>query len=209
MPTPKRGPRLGGGAAHQKALLANLASDLFRHGRIKTTEAKAKMLRPYAERLITKAKQGDLHARRQALSKLRDRDVVAYLFEEVGPRFADRNGGYTRMLKLGPRKGDNAPMVLVELTELGAESGEEVIEESKQGRSRGLFGRRRRQPADTAPAAGTAVLDVEEDEEVEFDADDDEQVSAAIAKATGGADASAEADDEAEDDTDDTEDDDK
>jgi large subunit ribosomal protein L17 len=216
MPTPKRGPRLGGGAAHQKALLANLASDLFRHGRIKTTEAKAKMLRPYAERLITKAKQGDLHARRQALSKLRDRDVVAYLFEEVGPRFADRNGGYTRMLKLGPRKGDNAPMVLVELTELGAESGEEVIEESKQGRSRGLFGRRRRQQADTAPAAGTAVLDVEEDEEVEFDADDDEQVSAAIAKATGGADASAEAGDEAEDDAeddaadaDDTEDDDK
>jgi large subunit ribosomal protein L17 len=216
MPTPKRGPRLGGGAAHQKALLANLASDLFRHGRIKTTEAKAKMLRPYAERLITKAKQGDLHARRQALSKLRDRDVVAYLFEEVGPRFADRNGGYTRMLKLGPRKGDNAPMVLVELTELGAESGEEVIEESKQGRSRGLFGRRRRQQADTAPVAGTAVLDVEEDEEVEFDADDDEQVSAAIAKATGGADASAEAGDEAEDDAeddaadaDDTEDDDK
>jgi large subunit ribosomal protein L17 len=185
MPTPKRGPRLGGGAAHQKALLANLASDLFRHGRIKTTEAKAKALRPYAERLITKAKQGDLHARRQVLAKLRDRDVVAYLFEEVGPRFADRNGGYTRMLKLGPRKGDNAPMVLVELTELGAESGEEVIEESKQGRSRGLFGRRRRQQADTAPAAGTAVLDVEEDEEVEFDADDDEQVSAAIAKATG------------------------
>jgi large subunit ribosomal protein L17 len=192
MPTPKRGPRLGGGAAHQRALLANLASELFRHGRIKTTEAKAKMLRPYAERLITKAKQGDLHARRQVLAKLRDRDVVAYLFEEVGPRFADRNGGYTRMLKLGPRKGDNAPMVLVELTELGVESGDEVIEESKQGRSRGLFGRRRRQQAETAPAAGTALLDVEEDAdegevEVEFDADDDAQVAAAVAAATGGA----------------------
>jgi large subunit ribosomal protein L17 len=199
MPTPKRGPRLGGGAAHQRALLANLASELFRHGRIKTTEAKAKMLRPYAERLITKAKQGDLHARRQVLAKLRDRDVVAYLFEEVGPRFADRNGGYTRMLKLGPRKGDNAPMVLVELTELGVESGDEVIEESKQGRSRGLFGRRRRQQAEAAPAASTALLDVEEDEaEVEFDADDDAQVAAAVAAATGGAAASPESGDSPE-----------
>jgi large subunit ribosomal protein L17 len=184
MPTPKRGPRLGGGPAHQRLMLSNLASDLFRHGRIKTTEAKAKMLRPYAERLITKAKQGDLHARRQVIAKLRDRDVVAYLFEEVAPRFADRNGGYTRMLKLGPRKGDNAPMVLVELTELGVESGDEVIEESKQGRSRGLFGRRRRRQAEPAPAAGTALLDAE-DEEVEFDADDDEQVAAAVAAATG------------------------
>jgi large subunit ribosomal protein L17 len=185
MPTPKRGPRLGGGAAHQRLMLSNLASDLFRHGRIKTTEAKGRMLRPYAERLITKAKQGDLHARRQVLAKLRDRDVVAYLFEEVGPRFADRNGGYTRMLKLGPRKGDNAPMVLVELTELGAESGEEVIEESKQGRSRGLFGRRRRRQAE--PVAGTALLDVEDDtDEAEFDVDDDEQVAAAVKAATGG-----------------------
>jgi large subunit ribosomal protein L17 len=216
MPTPKRGPRLGGGPAHQRALLANLASELFRHGRIKTTEAKGRMLRPYAERLITKAKQGDLHARRQVLAKLHDRDVVAYLFEEVGPRFADRNGGYTRMLKLGPRKGDNAPMVLVELTELGVESGDEVIEESKQGRSRGLFGRRRRRQAEAAPTAGTAVLDVEEADEAdeaEFDADDDAQVSAAIAAATGGADATAgddPADDRADaDDADATEDDDK
>jgi large subunit ribosomal protein L17 len=216
MPTPKRGPRLGGGAAHQRLMLSNLASDLFRHGRIKTTEAKGKMLRPYAERLITKAKQGDLHARRQVLAKLRDRDVVAYLFEEVGPRFADRNGGYTRMLKLGPRKGDNAPMVLVELTELGTASGEEIIEESKQGRSRGLFGRRRRQPAE--PAVGTALLDVddvEDDTEVEFDADDDEQVAAAVRAATGG-DAEASEDspesvdsDDSADSPDDTEDDDK
>jgi large subunit ribosomal protein L17 len=200
MPTPKRGPRLGGGAAHQRLLLANLASELFRHGRIKTTEAKAKMLRPYAERLITKAKQGDLHARRQVLAKLRDRDVVAYLFEEVGPRFADRNGGYTRMLKLGPRKGDNAPMVLVELTELGVESGDEVIEESKQGRSRGLFGRRRRQKtAEPAVGAGTALLDVEDDEEVaEFDADDDAQVAAAVAAATGSAEDAPESVDSAE-----------
>ncbi|MBS3939456.1 MAG: 50S ribosomal protein L17, partial [Actinobacteria bacterium] len=96
MPTPKRGRRLGGSPAHQRHILANLAKDLFRHGRIKTTEAKARALRPYAERLITKAKQGDLHNRRQVLAKLNDRDVVAYLFEEVAPRFADRNGGYTR-----------------------------------------------------------------------------------------------------------------
>lgn len=114
MPAPKRGPRLGGGPAHQRQLLANLASDLFRHGQIRTTLAKAKLLRPYAERLLTKAKRGDLHARRQVLADLRDRDVVAYLFEEVAPRFADRDGGYTRILKLGPRKGDNAPMALIE-----------------------------------------------------------------------------------------------
>ncbi len=126
MPTPKRGPRLGGGPAHQKHMMSNLASDLFRHGRIKTTEAKAKTLRPYAEKLITKAKAGDLPARRQVLSKLRDRDVVAYLFEDVAPRFADRNGGYTRILKLGPRAGDNAPMAIIELVEQGERAGEDV-----------------------------------------------------------------------------------
>ncbi len=115
MPTPKRGPRLGGSAAHQKHILANLATELFRHGRITTTQAKARALRPYAERLITKAKRGDLHARRLALSKLHDRDVVAHLFEEVAPRFAERAGGYTRILKLDPRKGDNARMALIEL----------------------------------------------------------------------------------------------
>jgi large subunit ribosomal protein L17 len=189
MPTPKRGPRLGGGPAHQKHLLAGLASDLFRHGRITTTEAKAKALRPYAERLITKAKQGDLHARRQVLAKLHDRDVVAYLFEDVAPRFADRNGGYTRILKLEPRKGDNAKMALIELVEQGAQAGEDVIEESKQGRMRGLFGRRRRTAPAESAAAGAALLDteVEEEPEVAFDVEDDEQVAAAIAEATGGA----------------------
>jgi large subunit ribosomal protein L17 len=189
MPTPKRGPRLGGGPAHQKHLLAGLASDLFRHGRITTTEAKAKALRPYAERLITKAKQGDLHARRQVLAKLHDRDVVAYLFEDVAPRFAERNGGYTRILKLEPRKGDGARMALIELVEQGAAAGEEVIEEAKQGRMRGLFGRRRRTTA--APAEGVvdtpAPLDEEPvEEEPEFDVEDDAQVAAAIAEATGG-----------------------
>ncbi|NNC92241.1 MAG: 50S ribosomal protein L17 [Acidimicrobiia bacterium] len=117
MPTPTKGRRMGGSSAHQKAILANLASDLFRHGRIKTTEAKAKMLRPYAEKLITKAKAGDLHSRRQVLATLRNKDVTAYLFEDVAPRFADRNGGYTRILKLGPRRGDGAEMAIIELVE--------------------------------------------------------------------------------------------
>ena len=119
MPTPTRGPRLGGSAAHQKHILANLATELFRHGRITTTQAKARALRPYAERLITKAKRGDLHARRLVLAKLHDRDVVANLFEVVGPRFAEREGGYTRILKLEPRKGDRAEMAMIELVDRG------------------------------------------------------------------------------------------
>lgn len=119
MPTPKRGPRLGGNAAHQKHILANLATELFRHGRITTTQAKARALRPYAERLITKAKRGDLHARRLVLATLHDRDVVANLFEVVGPRFAEREGGYTRILKLEPRKGDRAEMAMIELVDRG------------------------------------------------------------------------------------------
>lgn len=119
MPTPTRGPRLGGSAAHEKHILANLATELFRHGRITTTQAKARALRPYAERLITKAKRGDLHARRLVLAKLKDRDVVARLFEDVAPRFKERDGGYTRILKLDPRKGDRARMAMIELVERG------------------------------------------------------------------------------------------
>jgi large subunit ribosomal protein L17 len=115
MPTPKKGARLGGSPAHQKLILSNLATSLFEHGRIVTTEAKARTLRPYAERLITKAKKGDLHNRRQVLSVIRDKGVVHALFEEIGPRFAERPGGYTRITKLGPRKGDNAPMAVIEL----------------------------------------------------------------------------------------------
>ena len=187
MPSPKRGPRLGAGPAHQKLLLANLASDLFRHGRIKTTETKAKTLQPYAERLITKAKQGDLHARRQVLSKLRDRDVVAYLFEDVAPRFAERNGGYTRVLKLGPRAGDNAPMALIELVEQGSQGGDEVIEEAKQSRSRGLFGRRRRRQPEAEAGVGTALLD---DLAAEADEDEDEPDADDLAEAADAGDES-------------------
>ena len=117
MPKPKKGPRLGGSPAHQKAILANLATSLFEHGKITTTEAKARVLRPYAERLITKAKRGDLHNRRQVASVIRDKTVIHVLFTELGPRYADRPGGYTRITKLGPRKGDNAPMAVIELVE--------------------------------------------------------------------------------------------
>lgn len=115
MPKPTKGPRLGGSSAHQKAILANLATSLFEHGRIKTTEPKARALRPYAEKLITHAKKGTLHNRREVLKKIRDKDVVHALFAEIGPFFADRNGGYTRIIKVEPRKGDNAPMAVIEL----------------------------------------------------------------------------------------------
>ena len=115
MPKPTKGARLGGSSSHQKALLANLATSLFEHGRIKTTEPKARALRPYAEKLITHAKKGALHNRREVMKKIRDKDVVHVLFAEIGPFFADRNGGYTRIIKVEPRKGDNAPMAVIEL----------------------------------------------------------------------------------------------
>ena len=115
MPTPTKGPRLGGSPAHERLLLANLATALFQHGRIKTTEAKAKRLRPYAEKLISKAKAGDLHNRREVMKVIRDKDVVHKLFAEIGPFFSDRSGGYTRITKTLARKGDNAPMAIIEL----------------------------------------------------------------------------------------------
>jgi len=121
MPTPTKGPRLGGSPAHEKLMLANLATSLFRHGRITTTEVKAKRLRPLAEQLITKAKRGDLHARRRVLTVVRDKDVVFTLFDQIAPRFANRPGGYTRIVKTGPRKGDAAPMAIIELVEELAE----------------------------------------------------------------------------------------
>ena len=115
MPKPTKGPRLGGSSSHQKALLANLATSLFEHGRITTTEPKARALRPYAEKLITHAKKGTLHNRREVMKKIRDKDVVHILFAEIGPFFADREGGYTRIVKVEARKGDNAPMAVIEL----------------------------------------------------------------------------------------------
>src|SRR6516225_10108354 len=142
MPTPTRGSRLGGSSAHQRHILANLATALFEHGKITTTEAKARRLRPYAERLITFAKRGDLHARRQVLTVVTDKGVVHTLFTEIGPRFATRDGGYTRITKVGPRKGDNAPLAVIELVE----------EEATVAPSR----RRRPRRAQAAPARAAA-----------------------------------------------------
>jgi large subunit ribosomal protein L17 len=115
MPKPKKGPRLGGSPSHQRLILSNLATQLFEHGKITTTEAKARVLRPYAEKLITKAKRGDLHNRREVLRTVRDKSVVHTLFTDIAPTFAERPGGYTRITKIGPRKGDNAPMAVIEL----------------------------------------------------------------------------------------------
>ncbi|MDR8408785.1 50S ribosomal protein L17 [Nonomuraea sp. 3-1Str] len=115
MPKPTKGARLGGSPAHEKLILANLATDLFRHGKIRTTVAKAKRLRPVAERLITKAKKGDIHNRRQVLAVVKDKGVVHHLFTDLATTFAERPGGYTRITKVGPRKGDNAPMAVIEL----------------------------------------------------------------------------------------------
>ena len=128
MPSPTKGPRLGGSPAHERLLLANLATALFEHGRITTTEAKAKRVRPLAERLITFAKRGDLPARRRVMTVIRDKGVVHVLFTEIGPRYANRPGGYTRITKIGPRKGDNAPMAVIELVE--------ALEESKPKKQR-------------------------------------------------------------------------
>ncbi|HSE10547.1 MAG TPA: 50S ribosomal protein L17 [Nocardioidaceae bacterium] len=156
MPTPKKGARLGGGPAHQKLILSNLATSLFEHGRITTTEAKARTLRPYAERLITKAKKGDLHNRRLVLRDIRDKGVVHALFEEIAPRFAERPGGYTRITKLGPRKGDNAPMAVIELVT------EEYVAKAKTVRTQ----------ESAAPAAPAEEAKVEETEATETPAEE-------------------------------------
>jgi len=173
MPTPTKGPRLGGGSSHERIILANLATALFEHGRITTTEAKAKRLRPLAERLITKAKRGDLHARRQVLTVVRDRGVVHSLFAEIGPRYSTRPGGYTRIVKLGPRKGDAAPMALIELVEPMAE---QVVAEATGATRRSARDRAAKKTA-AAPATEAAAT----------------QVQAAAAKAEAAAEAAADA----------------
>ena len=133
MPTPTKGPRLGGSPSHERLMLANLATSLFEHGRITTTEAKAKRLRPLAEKLVTFAKRGDLHARRQVMTTIRDKDVVHHLFAEIGPRYENRPGGYTRITKVGPRKGDNAPMAVIELVE-ALTVGQQAVGEAERAR---------------------------------------------------------------------------
>ena len=151
MPTPTKGPRLGGGPAHERLMLANLATSLFEHGRITTTHAKAKRLRPLAERLITFAKRGDLHARRQVMTVVRDKDVVHKLFAEIGPMFAARPGGYTRIIKVGTRKGDNAPMAQISLVE-AMTAAQSVVGEAERARG-SRFGSRRAPGRRTAESA--------------------------------------------------------
>jgi large subunit ribosomal protein L17 len=154
MPTPTKGGRLGGSAAHQRLILSNLATQLFEHGRIVTTEAKAKRLRPLAEKLITKAKRGDIHARRLVLTTVRDKGVVHTLFTEIAPSLADREGGYTRITKVGPRKGDNAPMALIELVR-------ESVEESRKANAKSVAPVKKapakKAAAKSAPAAATSA----------------------------------------------------
>ena len=155
MPQPTKGARLGGSPAHQRLILANLATSLFQHGKITTTEAKAKRLRPYAERLITKAKRGDLHNRREIQKLIRDRETVHRLMHEIGPFFADRNGGYTRITKTLPRQGDNAPMAVIELV-----SQKTVTDEAYRARRvAGSQRRDRRAPATAGPTAGENAVD--------------------------------------------------
>ncbi len=173
MPTPTKGPRLGGSPAHERLMLANLATALFEHGRITTTEAKAKRLRPLAERLITFAKRGDLHARRQVLTVVRDKGVVHTLFAEIGPRYDSRPGGYTRIVKIGPRKGDNAPMAMIELVEAVTEK-QAVVSEAEKSRGTRFARRRGKGEAETAgPTAAAAETHVE-DAEAADDAPDAE-----------------------------------
>lgn len=151
MPQPKKGPRLGADPSHQRLMLANLAQSLFEHERLKTTEAKAKMLRPLAERLITKAKKGSVHHRRQVLSVIENREIVHKLFADIGPRFAERNGGYTRTLKLGARNGDGAHMVLIELVEEGQATVVTEAGDEGTGRRRRLRAPRRRSASPDLP----------------------------------------------------------
>ena len=152
MPTPTKGPRLGGGPAHERLMLANLATQLFEHRSITTTEAKAKRLRPLAERLVTFAKRGDLASRRRVMTVVRDKSVVHYLFTEIAPAMAERNGGYTRITKIGPRKGDNAPMAVISLVLEPVERKATVAEAEAATR---------RAAKDRAEAAGTEAAGTE------------------------------------------------
>lgn len=201
MPTPTKGPRLGGGPAHERLMLGNLATALFEHGRITTTEAKAKRLRPLAERLITFAKRGDLAARRRVLTVVRDKGVVHVLFTEIGPRYENRHGGYTRIVKVGPRKGDNAPMAVIELVE---PLQEQVVAEATGATKRAAKEKAAKEkPAAKAAPADDAVDDAASDEAVEAAADDAPEAEAddtadSVADDAPEAAADESADDEAE-----------
>ncbi|MFD1716561.1 50S ribosomal protein L17 [Georgenia deserti] len=156
MPTPAKGPRLGGSPAHERLMLANLATALFEHKRITTTEHRAKRLRPVAEKLITLAKRGDLHARRKVMTTVRRKDIVAELFEETAPKFAERNGGYTRITKVGPRKGDNAPMAVIELVLEPVSPKQATVREAEKAAERAASAEQTAETETQAEAAETA-----------------------------------------------------
>ncbi|HYJ74564.1 MAG TPA: 50S ribosomal protein L17 [Kineosporiaceae bacterium] len=162
MPTPTKGPRLGGGPAHERLLLAGLATQLFAHRRITTTEAKAKRVRPLAERLITFAKRGDLAARRRVLTVVRDKGVVHELFTEIAPVMADRHGGYTRITKIGNRKGDNAPMAVIELVLEPVSARQATVREAEAATRRSARGSASGTGAAAAAAAAAAATAVAE-----------------------------------------------
>ncbi len=161
MPTPTKGPRLGGGPAHERLILANLATALFEHKRITTTEAKAKRLRPLAERLVTFAKRGDLHARRRVLTVVRDKSVVHELFVEIAPQMAERQGGYTRITKIGPRKGDNAPMAVIELVLEPVSPKQAVVREATKAAQKAAP-KAEETPAEETPAEETPAEETTE-----------------------------------------------
>ncbi|TQM82522.1 large subunit ribosomal protein L17 [Saccharothrix saharensis] len=188
MPTPTKGPRLGGSPAHERLMLANLATSLFTHGRITTTEAKAKRLRPYAEKLISKAKVGDLHNRREILKVIRDKDIVHKLFAEIGPQFADRPGGYTRITKTLPRKGDNAPMAVIELV---AEST--VTSEAERARKTKFAKDQTATPKNDTAAAEAEETKSEDVQDQDAEAPESATKDATEEPAEGADDASAEA----------------
>ena len=171
MPTPTKGPRLGGGPAHERLMLANLATALFEHGKITTTEAKAKRLRPLAERLITFAKRGDLAARRKVMTVIRDKSVVHALFTEIGPQYAGRPGGYTRITKIGPRKGDNAPMAVIELVEPMLE---QVVAEATGATKRAAKEREEEEVAAAEDVASEEVAEEAAAEDVAAESDAEE-----------------------------------
>ena len=207
MPTPTRGRRLGGSSAHQRHILANLATALFEHGKITTTEAKARRLRPYAERLITFAKRGDLHARREVLTVVTDKGVVHTLFTEIGPRFATRQGGYTRITKIGPRKGDNAPLAVIELVEEEATAAAAAPSRRRRPRRPAVPARAARPkaagPAAEEPAEATDdAAEVAPDATAEDTAEDAAQDTAEDAEDSAAEDADDAAGDDAADEAD-------
>ena len=176
MPTPTKGPRLGGGPAHERLILANLATSLFEHDQITTTTAKAKRLRPLAERLVTFAKRGDLHARRRVLTVVRDKSVVHRLFTEIAPDMAERQGGYTRITKIGNRKGDNAPMAVIELVREPLSPKKATVAEAEAATKRAAQAKK----AAKAPAAKKATAPAEvETTQVETTAETTQVESAA------------------------------